>query len=140
MSRRHRAAQPPPGDRARALSLVTGEFGFREEIGCAGVRPSDGAAMLTYRTPNPTRPRDYSATDVAVLERFLTGGGPAPVTGAAEWLTVADIARDLGKSCSTVYKWSARGYPHFPKKIVLPCGSIRVHRGDYEAWLEGLVR
>ncbi len=95
------------------------------------------------RTNPPTttnRPSDYSAADVAVLERLLTGGGPSPVARTAEWLTIADLARDLGKSSSTLYKWSARGYPHFPKKIVLPCGSIRVHRDDYRAWLEGLTR
>lgn len=96
--------------------------------------------MLTHQPTNPNRPSEYSAADIAVLERLLTGGGPAPVARTPEWLTVADVAQELGKSISTLYKWSARGYPHFPKKIVLPCGSIRVHRSAYQAWLEGLAR
>ena len=54
---------------------------------------------------------------------------------AGRWLSVGDIAVDLGVSKSTVYKWSARGRPWFPRSIRLRNGDLRVRRDWYEAWL-----
>jgi predicted DNA-binding transcriptional regulator AlpA len=41
----------------------------------------------------------------------------------ARWLSIRQIAGDLGVSSSTAYKWSARGAPWFPR-------TIRWHNGD----------
>lgn len=54
------------------------------------------------------------------------------------WISVSDIAEDLGVSGSTVYKWSARGRPWFPRSIRLRNGDIRVRRDWYESWLAEL--
>lgn len=51
------------------------------------------------------------------------------------WISVHEIAQDLGVSESTVYKWSARGRPWFPRSIRLRNGDIRVRRDWYEDWL-----
>lgn len=45
------------------------------------------------------------------------------------------IADDLGVSLSTVYKWSSRGQPDFPRAIRLRNGDLRVRRDWYETWL-----
>lgn len=58
--------------------------------------------------------------------------------GDRRWLSVADIATDLGVSGSTVYKWSARGRPWFPHSIRLRNGDIRVRRDWYDTWLSDL--
>jgi len=54
------------------------------------------------------------------------------------WLSIREIAEDLGISVHTAYKWSARGEPDFPKTIRLRNGDIRVRRDWYEAWLRRL--
>jgi len=51
------------------------------------------------------------------------------------WLSIREIAADLGVSASTAYKWSARGGPWFPRSIRLRNGDIRVRRDWYEQWL-----
>ncbi len=56
----------------------------------------------------------------------------------ARWLSIRQIAEDLGVSTSTAYKWSARGTPWFPRSIRLRNGDIRVRRDWYEAWLSEL--
>jgi predicted DNA-binding transcriptional regulator AlpA len=53
----------------------------------------------------------------------------------ARWLSIRQIASDLGVSSSTAYKWSARGAPWFPRTIRLHNGDIRVRRDWYETWL-----
>lgn len=58
--------------------------------------------------------------------------------GAGRWLGIRDIADDLGVSMSTLYKWSARGEPDFPRAIRLRNGDLRVRRDWYEAWLRKL--
>lgn len=58
---------------------------------------------------------------------------PPATTG--RFLTVKQIAEDLGVSTSTIYKWSARGAPFFPRSIRLNNGDIRVRVDWYEAWL-----
>jgi predicted DNA-binding transcriptional regulator AlpA len=65
-----------------------------------------------------------------------TIGGPAPAT--PRWLSVKEIAADLGISVSTAYKWSARGDPWFPRSIRLRNGDLRVRRDWYEVWLTGM--
>ena len=37
------------------------------------------------------------------------------ITTEARWLSIREIAADLGVSSSTAYKWSARGAPWFPR-------------------------
>jgi predicted DNA-binding transcriptional regulator AlpA len=56
-------------------------------------------------------------------------------TTLARWLSIREIAADLGVSSSTAYKWSARGAPWFPRSIRLRNGDIRVRRDWYETWL-----
>ncbi len=63
-------------------------------------------------------------------------GSGARSGSPTRWLTIREIAEDLGVSTSTVYKWSARGRPFFPRSIRLRNGDIRVRRDCYEAWLE----
>lgn len=60
------------------------------------------------------------------------------VVTLARWLSVRDIAEDLGVSMSTLYKWSSRGEPDFPRAIRLGNGDLRVRRDWYEAWLKRL--
>jgi predicted DNA-binding transcriptional regulator AlpA len=55
--------------------------------------------------------------------------------GRGRWITIRQIAEDLGVSSSTVYKWSARGAPWFPKSIRLKNGDIRVRQDWYDHWL-----
>ena len=70
---------------------------------------------------------------------------PSPSTGAgiaaeARWLSIREIAGDLGVSTTMAYKWSARGAPWFPRSIRLQNGDIRVRSDWYETWLEELER
>lgn len=58
------------------------------------------------------------------------------IAHAGRWLSIRQIAADLGISISTAYKWSARGFPWFPRSIRLRNGDIRVRRDWYETWLE----
>ena len=51
------------------------------------------------------------------------------------WLSIRQIAEDLGVSHSTAYKWSSRGQPWFPRSIRLRNGDIRVRLDWYEIWL-----
>jgi excisionase family DNA binding protein len=52
------------------------------------------------------------------------------------FLSIEDIARLLDVSRDTVYKWSARGWPSFPKRAIpLPNGSVRVDRSSFEEWV-----
>jgi predicted DNA-binding transcriptional regulator AlpA len=62
----------------------------------------------------------------------------APSSTASRWLSIRQIALDLGVSTSTTYKWSARGRPWFPRCIRLKNGDIRVRTDWYESWLAGL--
>jgi predicted DNA-binding transcriptional regulator AlpA len=57
------------------------------------------------------------------------------ITNDARWLSIREIAADLGVSISTAYKWSARGAPWSPRSIRLRNGDIRVRRDWYETWL-----
>jgi excisionase family DNA binding protein len=51
------------------------------------------------------------------------------------WLTLADVADELGVSSRTVMRWVERG--QLPA-VVLPGGRKRVHRDTFDAWLAGL--
>jgi predicted DNA-binding transcriptional regulator AlpA len=62
------------------------------------------------------------------------------ITNDVRWLSIREIAADLGVSISTAYKWSARGAPWFPRSIRLRNGDIRVRRDWYETWLGELER
>jgi predicted DNA-binding transcriptional regulator AlpA len=56
------------------------------------------------------------------------------------WLSIRQIADDLGISPHTGYKWSARGQPWFPRTIRLRNGDIRVRRDWYDVRLAQLER
>jgi predicted DNA-binding transcriptional regulator AlpA len=64
-----------------------------------------------------------------------SASGRVGLTSDARWLSIRQIAVDLGVSTSTAYKWSARGAPWFPRCIRLRNGDIRVRQDWYEAWL-----
>jgi predicted DNA-binding transcriptional regulator AlpA len=55
--------------------------------------------------------------------------------GLPRWLSIKEVAEDLGISIHTAYKWSQRGYPWFPRSIRLRNGDKRVRRDWYQAWL-----
>jgi excisionase family DNA binding protein len=57
------------------------------------------------------------------------------ISRTGRWLSIREIAEDLGISLHTAYKWSARGTPHFPRTIRLRNREVRVRRDWYEAWL-----
>jgi len=67
-----------------------------------------------------------------------SASGRAGLTSEARWLSIRQIAGDLGVSTSTAYKWSARGAPWFPRCIRLRNGDIRVRWDWYETWLAEL--
>ena len=75
----------------------------------------------TAEATDEARRIDVSAADTAV--------------GSRRWWSVRDIAADLGVSINTVYKWSARGTPDFPRTIRLRNGELRVRDDWYQAWL-----
>lgn len=62
-------------------------------------------------------------------------GQDPPPDSTRHWMTIRQIADDLSVSLNTVYKWSARGWPWFPKAIRLRNGDVRIRRDWYEAWL-----
>ncbi len=78
--------------------------------------------MTEQQTSSTSRPRSHFRPD----------------SGERRWLSVLEIASDLGVSGSTVYKWSARGRPWFPRSIRLRNGDIRIRRDWYETWLSEL--
>lgn len=52
-------------------------------------------------------------------------------------LTVQQFCDELNISRSTFYEW--RDKQRAPRCIKLPNGSIRIHRADYDAWLDRLI-
>ena len=52
----------------------------------------------------------------------------SPRSTEPRWLSIREIAADLGVSSSTSYKWSAQGAPWFPRSIRLHNGDIRLRR------------
>lgn len=78
----------------------------------------------------------YSCAPKEKLDTF-----PCMETKLADtkYLGINDIARILGVSMSTVYKWSSRGGPDFPRVIRLPNGRIRVTQKDFDSWLGQLA-
>jgi len=71
-------------------------------------------------------------------ENARTVGDGVETSVETRWLSIRQIATDLGISSSTAYKWSARGAPWFPRSIRLRNGDIRVRRDWYEVWLREL--
>lgn len=72
-------------------------------------------------------------TEVEPLRKGTLG---ARNSASGRWLSIRDIAADLGISLSTAYKWSARGQPYFPRVIRLRNREVRVRWDWYEDWLE----
>lgn len=54
-----------------------------------------------------------------------------------ELLTMDNLAVEFKTSIHTLYKWSRRGWPHFPHAIRLPNRTILVTRAALAEWLEG---
>jgi predicted DNA-binding transcriptional regulator AlpA len=52
------------------------------------------------------------------------GGDRHGIVSEARWLSIRQIAGDLGVSSSMAYKWSARGVPWFPR-------TVRLHKGTF---------
>lgn len=50
-------------------------------------------------------------------------------------LTMKDFAERVGVSYNTASVWNVRGYPDFPRTIVLPSGQVRIAEADLKAWL-----
>lgn len=75
---------------------------------------------------------------IAIALRTVRGMSNCDACGGqrAIWLTITDIADEVGVSQSTLYKWSRRGAPDFPKHSKLPNGAIRVLSTDLAAWME----
>ncbi|MFI6503696.1 helix-turn-helix transcriptional regulator [Nonomuraea typhae] len=53
-----------------------------------------------------------------------------------EWLTVPEIIKNLKLKRRTWQHWRSTGKT--PPLHRLPSGRYRVHRDDYQAWLDGL--
>jgi predicted site-specific integrase-resolvase len=53
-----------------------------------------------------------------------------------DWLSVQDILDDLGVPRRTWQRWRALG--RVPKCKRLPNGELRIHRADYERWINSL--
>jgi excisionase family DNA binding protein len=68
-----------------------------------------------------------------------SGSSERPAAPSGRWWSISEIASDLNVSRSTVYKWSSRGQPEFPRCIRLRNGEVRVRDDWYEAWLERMV-
>ena len=58
------------------------------------------------------------------------------MTRKDEWLTVAEILKDLGVPRRTWQRWRELGLA--PEAIKLPNRELRIRRSVYEAWLVGL--
>lgn len=79
-------------------------------------------------------PRATAATWIPVALRDLADTlAPAP----GRWLTLRQIADDLGVTMSTVYRWQARGEPWFPRSVRLG-RQVRVRTDWYAEWLDQL--
>ena len=70
-------------------------------------------------------------------EMVPTAGDRRGIASDARWLSIRQIARDLGVSSSTAYKWSAGACRGSPAAIRLHNGDIRVRRDWYEQSLAG---
>jgi predicted DNA-binding transcriptional regulator AlpA len=91
------------------------------------------ASRLGLSSGGDAGPLSCASGDVAVSRTAA-----AAVVDLPRWLSIRQIADDLGVSAHTAYKWSARGEPWFPRTIRLRNGDIRVRRDWYEAWLSKL--
>ena len=57
-------------------------------------------------------------------------------SGCNALLGMPELAELLGESLNTLYKWSRRGYPGFPKASRLPNRRIVVKCRDARVWLD----
>ena len=55
-------------------------------------------------------------------------------------LTIPELASILKVSEQTLYKWSPRGWPYFPRHSKLPNGEIRVRWDHFMEWLDECER
>jgi predicted DNA-binding transcriptional regulator AlpA len=111
----------------------------RPVVGRGGWR--DGACGGCYIASSVAGADDGFRREVTVTqtrEMVPTAGDRGWIASDARWLSIRQIAGDLGVSSSTAYKWSARGVPWFPRSIRLHNGDIRVRRDWYEQWLAAL--
>ncbi len=108
--------------------------GFRK----VGGRIAAGLDQVSLRPLVPRAGRSGLGSKMATRELAHQGTPRINLEPMPEsrWLSIRQIARDLGVSSSTAYKWSSRGQPWFPRSIRLRNGDIRVRRDWYEAWLK----
>ena len=52
-------------------------------------------------------------------------------------LSMRDLSDRLDTPIDSLYKWSRRGFPDFPRSLRLPNGQIRVRVQDLNDWIEG---
>ena len=52
-------------------------------------------------------------------------------------LSMRDLSDRLDTPIDSLYKWSRRGFPDFPRALRLPNGQIRVRVQDLNDWIEG---
>lgn len=61
---------------------------------------------------------------------------PSSAASTPSFYKTSDLASILRVSPHTLSKWSARGWPYFPRHMKLPNGEIRVRIERFEEWLE----
>ena len=136
-------AGSPPKNRVPPRPLLVEGFQLPPEAD-AKEEVRFGLAGLPHKAKAQRWPIDRHAGGSLSGDFFVSSAslqprpGPAPPDEARwspRWLSIRDIASDLGVSVYTAYKWSARGGPWFPRSIRLRNGDIRVRRDWYEQWL-----
>lgn len=61
---------------------------------------------------------------------------PQPRVNETKHMNIVEICAELGVARRTFYDWRAKG--RAPKCIKLPNGDLRVHRDEFDRWLESL--
>jgi excisionase family DNA binding protein len=100
----------------------------------AAVNHDPNSTPVVPRAQQPGRTSAPSSRGSQQSHHGQAGQDP-PADSTRHWMTIRQIADELSVSLNTVYKWSARGRPWFPKAIRLRNGDVRIRRDWYEAWL-----
>lgn len=98
-------------------------------------RPPQLPVHILREHPVPG-PADPFTTDHPDRSDIRDPAGPAGPAARPIWLSVSDVAGELGISLSTWNKWRIRGVG--PRALRLPNGSLRIRRDWFDDWLRGL--